>query len=52
MAELLARWCDEAWQVRAWVIINRVLILIFSVLFLILCRCAYHVTNILEMLIV
>jgi hypothetical protein len=22
MAKLLARWCDEAWQVRAWVIIE------------------------------
>jgi len=31
---------------------NRVLILLVSVLFLISCRCAYHITNILEMLIV
>jgi hypothetical protein len=22
MAELLAKWCDEAWQVHAWVIIE------------------------------
>jgi len=22
MAELLARWCDEAWQLRAWVMIE------------------------------
>jgi hypothetical protein len=44
---LLNRWCEEAFQVDY----NRV-ILLFCVLSLISCDCAYHITNILEMLIV
>jgi len=51
MAELLARWCDEAWQVRALVIIGTY-INIFRTLPNFMSLCISYNYNILEMLIV
>jgi len=47
MRVLLDRWCDERFQVG-----YSQVILLFCVLSLISCDCAYHITNILGMLIV